>query len=168
MDEGDTCLSVALPASGQSTDKQRGLQENKSARANRFTLRYASRPWACAEQGKGLSPCAPGLLPFGLMSSSSTALKSPKASANFVLPCLNSTPIPRGPSSAPSLPPGICRQQPPTWPPCLPSTAQHILLKCPLRCCHPLLKNVNSSGKSRRSILEFPASGTVRNKCLCL
>lgn len=86
------------------------------------------------------------------MSSSSTALKSPEASVNFVLPCLNSTPIPRGPFSAPSLPPGMCWQQPPTWPPCLPSTAQHILLKCPLRCCHPLLKNVNSSGKSRRSV----------------
>jgi len=34
----------------------------------------------------------------------------------------------------------------------LPATAQHILLKCKLRCSHPLPEQCNSSGKSRRSV----------------
>ena len=34
----------------------------------------------------------------------------------------------------------------------LPATAQHILLKCKLRCSHPLPEQCNSSGKSGRSV----------------
>ena len=55
---------------------------------------------------------------------------------------------------SPLLPPGRCQQQPSPWPPrfLLPTTAQHILLKCTLRCSHPLPEQCNSSGTCGRSV----------------
>ena len=149
MDEGDTCLSVALPASGQSTDKQCELQENKSARWCKHHVQTGSHcimlPGLEHVQSKvkSLASVLLACCPLAWCHTVAQHWKVPKQA--WALRFLVLTPL-LSPVvlQSPSLPPGMCRQQPPTWPPCLPLpyTAQHILLKCTVRCCHPLLRKM--------------------------
>ena len=79
VDRGDTYLSMALPALGQSTDKQCGLQESESAQWCKHSMQIGSRcimpPCSACVRRKAKSwPLCSWPTAFGLMSSKSAWL----------------------------------------------------------------------------------------------